>query len=102
MVTNGIREWTEIVGENVRELRKFFRVNQPELAKAVGTSRPVISQLENGETKTSLRTVIAIAIVFSVPPDLLFRKDGYLVITQGRSRQPTLQPLDPDKDGRSD
>lgn len=42
-----------MIGKNIRKLRESLDMSQEELAKAVGLTRPIISQIENGTRKVS-------------------------------------------------
>lgn len=47
---NGLTlRYVKFSGENIRKLRKSFKVKQEELAEGLGVSRPLISQYENNE-----------------------------------------------------
>jgi transcriptional regulator with XRE-family HTH domain len=44
------KRWQEI-GERLRKAREYLELTQDEAAKAVGVSRPTLSQIENGHRK---------------------------------------------------
>lgn len=49
-----------IIGINVKRLRKLHNLNQVEFAQMVGVSQGSLSDIESGKSKTSVETVIAI------------------------------------------
>jgi transcriptional regulator with XRE-family HTH domain len=44
------KRWQEI-GERLRKAREYLELTQDEAARAVGVSRPTLSQIENGHRK---------------------------------------------------
>ena len=52
----------EILGENIKKIRRSRKVSQIELAKIVSLSRSSISNIESGVHKPSLFTIYEIAI----------------------------------------
>lgn len=54
------------IGRNIREYRKKANLNQKELAERVNLSSQHISHIENGYSKLSLPTLVAIANALSV------------------------------------
>ena len=52
----------EILGENIKKIRRLRKVGQSELAKIISLSRSSISNIESGVHKPSLFTIYEIAI----------------------------------------
>jgi DNA-binding XRE family transcriptional regulator len=62
----------ELDGESpVRLWREHRGLTQQELAKRIGTSKPYLSQIENGKRKGTVETLKAIARALDVPLDVL-------------------------------
>ena len=59
------------VGARLRKGRKMRRMTQTDLAKLIGTSPNQISMIENGQSGTSLRTMVAAANALNVSLDFL-------------------------------
>lgn len=59
----------------IRVLRAETKMSQIELAKLVGVRRETIGSLENGKYNPSLLLVMAIADVFDVSIDELFKRE---------------------------
>ena len=65
-----------IFGENLRELRLERNIGQVELAKAISTSKGIISLWENGLREPKLSNLIALAKFFNVSIDFLVGLDA--------------------------
>ena len=50
--------------KNLRRLRKNLRMNQKELAIAVGTTQRHISEIENGKAKISWTLMLALSTIY--------------------------------------
>lgn len=59
----------------IRVLRAETKMSQKELASLVGVRRETIGSLENGKYNPSLLLVMAIADVFDVSIDELFKRE---------------------------
>jgi DNA-binding XRE family transcriptional regulator len=61
-------EWTmKCLGKNVRTLRKKFGYSQADLAKLIGTSQPVIHDIERSTGyNPTIYTIIKIAFAFNL------------------------------------
>jgi transcriptional regulator with XRE-family HTH domain/mannose-6-phosphate isomerase-like protein (cupin superfamily) len=64
------------VGEQVAHLRKDRQLKVSELARMVGVSPSLISQIERGRSQASVATLFALAESLEVPVDAFFMKDG--------------------------
>lgn len=61
--------------ELIRDKRKFLKIDQKELAKAVGISRWTLSRLESGITNdVTVETLFHLARAVGLLPYLLFKK----------------------------
>ncbi|WP_379138663.1 helix-turn-helix domain-containing protein [Paenibacillus sp. sgz500958] len=49
-----------VIGENIKRLRKIHNYNQIEFAKLIGISQGSLSDIEAGKSKPSIDTVISI------------------------------------------
>ena len=58
-------------GETLKELRLERKVNQVELAQAIGVSKGIISLWENGLREPTLTNLVALAKYFDVSIDYL-------------------------------
>lgn len=57
----------------IREARLKHRLTQAELARAIGISRPQLSQIERGVYNPSLRLALKISKVLKIPLNDLFK-----------------------------
>lgn len=64
------------VGERVATHRKDRHLKVSELARLVGVSPSLISQIERGQSQPSVATLFALAESLEVPVDAFFVKDG--------------------------
>ncbi|WP_368492015.1 helix-turn-helix domain-containing protein [Sandarakinorhabdus limnophila] len=66
------RDWSAILGANVRSRRKALRVTQEELAYRVGVDVRYLGGIERGQENPSLRVIMALSQTLScLPADLL-------------------------------
>jgi transcriptional regulator with XRE-family HTH domain len=63
----------EDIGTRVREERDRARISQRELARRIGLSASMISQIESGQSKPSVSTLYAIVSELGVSVDDIFR-----------------------------
>lgn len=54
------------LSENVKRLRETYAMSQKDLAAAIGTSHPRISEIEKGHGNPTLKTLELIAAAFNV------------------------------------
>lgn len=66
--------WEEIVGKNIRRLRKARGVTQEQLAAEAGMAMRYLSGVERGEENPTLRFLAKIADALEVPLTDLFKK----------------------------
>lgn len=59
----------EIIGKNLKRLRKERGLYQIDLAMVLGIKQPYYSQLESGKKEISLEQLIKIADEYSLPLD---------------------------------
>jgi transcriptional regulator with XRE-family HTH domain len=64
------------IGERLREERKRIGISQRELARRLGVSASLISQIESGQSKPSVSTLYAIVTELDVSLDHVFRVHG--------------------------
>lgn len=57
----------EIIGKNIRDLRKRQNLSQIDLAVTVGIDRAYLSEIENGKTNITINTLYAIADALNTP-----------------------------------
>jgi transcriptional regulator with XRE-family HTH domain len=67
---------TDRVGGQVAAYRKERHLKVSELARAVGVSPSLISQIERGQSQPSVSTLFALAEALDVPVDAFFAKGG--------------------------
>lgn len=63
--------WEEIVGQNVRRLRKARGLTQEELAYGAGIDTRYVGGIERGEENPSVAVLVRIAEVLDVHPAVL-------------------------------
>ncbi len=78
----------EDIGTRIREERERVGISQRELARRIGLSASMISQLESGQSKPSVSTLYAIVTELGVSLDDVFRG------TEGMSRSSDRAPMD--------
>jgi transcriptional regulator with XRE-family HTH domain len=61
------------IGSRLREEREAARISQRELARRLGVSASLISQIESGQSKPSVSTLYAIVTELGVSLDYVFR-----------------------------
>ena len=59
------------LGERLRTARRLRRLSQSQLARQIGTAANQVSMIENGQSGTSLRTLLAAASALNVSLDYL-------------------------------
>ena len=76
------------VGERVATHRKDRHLKVSELARMVGVSPSLISQIERGQSQPSVATLFALAESLEVPVDAFFVKDGAAITPQQQPKAP--------------
>lgn len=71
---------TDRVGERVAAYRKERDLKVSQLARMVGVSPSLISQIERGQSQPSVSTLFALAEALDVPVDAFFAKDQAVVV----------------------
>jgi transcriptional regulator with XRE-family HTH domain len=66
------------IGERLRDERVKAGLSQRELARRIGSSASLISQLESGQSKPSVGTLYAIVTELDISLDRLMRGDDYV------------------------
>ncbi|MDO4490339.1 MAG: helix-turn-helix transcriptional regulator [Lachnospiraceae bacterium] len=61
------------VANNLKQLRQERKINQEELALAIGSCCRTISRIENGECNASLELALRIAAYLELPLEDIFR-----------------------------
>jgi transcriptional regulator with XRE-family HTH domain len=64
------------IGEQVANFRRLRNMKVSELARRVGVSSSLISQIEHGQSRPSVATLFSIAEVLEVPVDAFFGGHG--------------------------
>lgn len=67
------RNMSNVVGENVRYIRKSKRLNQTEFGKKVGLSRGQVERIENARRGVTIDQIQKIALFFDVDIQIFFR-----------------------------
>lgn len=70
------------IGATVRALREAHELSQPELARLIGVSQPLISLIESGERRATMANCRAIARVLGVKLAAI-TVEGYEQIADG-------------------
>jgi transcriptional regulator with XRE-family HTH domain len=66
---------TDGIGERVADLRSKHRLKVTELARLVGVSPSLISQIERGQSRPSVSTLFALSEALQVPIDAFFNRE---------------------------
>ena len=74
MTTNSPRQ-AQLVGRQIRKLRKERKLTQTELAKRIGVQQSDLSRMEKGEYRVSLDTLFNILAEFDVSIGEFFKED---------------------------
>jgi transcriptional regulator with XRE-family HTH domain len=87
------------VGERVATHRKDRHLKVSELARMVGVSPSLISQIERGQSQPSVATLFALAESLEVPVDAFFVKDDAPADSQAQPKPPAVvaEPEAPEK-----
>lgn len=64
-----------IIGNNVRRIRKEQQFSQIDLAVTVGIDRAYLSEIENGRTNVSVNILYAIADALNTPITDFFKEN---------------------------
>ena len=78
----------EDIGTRLREERDRVGISQRELARRIGLSASMISQIESGQSKPSVSTLYAIVTELGVSVDDIFRGHEDHAAISGRPRIP--------------
>lgn len=65
----------EVIGSNLKKLRKFHRLKVIDVAKATGWSDACVSYLENGKRRFKAHQIHKLSKLFAVSIDDLFKED---------------------------
>jgi len=68
----------QIVGENIRKIRKLQGLTQDELAKKSGVKDTYITGIETGKRNSSLKTIAKILDALEVKPEELFNTNDII------------------------
>lgn len=89
----GVHDDLEGIGDRLRDERQKAGISQRELARRLGLSASMISQLESGLSKPSVGTLYAIVTELNLSLDKVIRGEGYDDGPQDISQDDTLSPL---------
>ncbi|WP_052380335.1 helix-turn-helix domain-containing protein [Paenibacillus camerounensis] len=67
------------VGINIKQLRRLHNLNQTEFAKKIGISQGSLSDLEAGNSKPAIETVISICTIFGCSYEWLLTGNEYSI-----------------------
>lgn len=81
------------IGDRLRQERTKAGISQRELARRLGLSPSMISQLESGLSKPSVGTLYAVVTELNLSLDRVLRGDDYLDGDQGSPPPDALSPL---------
>lgn len=81
------------IGARLREERVRAGISQRELARRLGLSASMISQLESGMSKPSVGTLYAIVTELNLSLDRIIRGEDFTSDTPGPSADPVVSPL---------
>lgn len=66
---------SEVIGNNIKELRKFNKMTQYDLSEKLHYSNKTISRWESGEIIPDIKTLNELSELFNVPISKFFEKD---------------------------
>lgn len=89
----GLYESLEGIGERLREERIKAGMSQRELARRLGLSASMISQMESGLSKPSVGTLYAIVTELDLSLDRVIRGDDYQGNSGDDAPNDTIEPL---------
>lgn len=81
------------IGARLREERVRAGISQRELARRLGLSASMISQLESGMSKPSVGTLYAIVTELNLSLDRIIRGEDFTSAAPGPSADPVVSPL---------
>lgn len=81
------------IGDRLREVRLEAGISQRELARRVGLSASLISQLENGLSKPSVGTLYSIVTELNVSVERVIRGDGHTGVAPKTEPESISGPL---------
>lgn len=81
------------IGARLREERVRAGISQRELARRLGLSASMISQLESGMSKPSVGTLYAIVTELNLSLDRIIRGEDFTSDAPGPSADPVIEPL---------
>lgn len=85
------------IGMKVRKMRQEKRMTLQDLADATGLSKPLLSQIENGQVIPPLATLLRIAKAFDVGLHFFFQEEGTrkcIFVRAGESRKRSPRNID--------
>jgi transcriptional regulator with XRE-family HTH domain len=88
-----IDEKLEGIGDRLREERTRTGISQRELARRLGLSASLISQLESGQSKPSVGTLYAIVTELNLSLDRVIRGEDFSADSVVETKRDTLSPL---------
>ena len=82
------------LGKRIKELRERLEISQQKLAELLGVSRPIVSQIENGDRKITAEELIKLAEIFNLSVESLkdFRNEPEVILpaaSQGKKQTPS-------------
>lgn len=86
-------ETLEGIGDRLREERVRAGISQRELARRLGLSASMISQLESGMSKPSVGTLYAIVTELNLSLDRIIRGEDFTGDEPGPAVEPEVSPL---------
>lgn len=63
------------LGAKIRKIRESLGLSQERIAKSLGINRVAISQIENGDRKTSAEEIVKLTKIFNMPSNILLDLD---------------------------
>jgi transcriptional regulator with XRE-family HTH domain len=84
-----------IIGENVRRLRKIHNLNQIEFSRLIGVSQGSLSDIEAGKSKPAIKTVISIHTKFGCSLEWLLTGTNSRSSEISSDTNPTSSELSP-------
>ncbi len=79
-----MNKFTEIVGQNIRELRKSLQLSQQKMAERVGISYKYLGEIERGKVNLSVDILMKISNSFHIEP-------GKLLVSKSKGNDSLLK-----------